>query len=381
MPGIDPPTRTGGQDELEQKLATNTGKLGVWLGRGIYLLMAILVFMEFVLNPIFMVAQAQAEGVDISFDYTSFLWWVRIIMLLLVTFATSGVQWALLSPDRPKGGWGVKAGWTIAVADTAMDGGGFLNVWYSPSILDPFSFDQSNLGFGLFPPAGASLTDWTAYLLVCAVCLFNEPFLAIVLGRLTFDVNSNTLPLVAGVSIMTKKAGEHYNKIKGIAISFAPLNMIAMDLVLFPLSMAGETSTRVVIWSVFSVLVTIFGIALWEYFNHIRVVGGHAFKDLSTKLRLLGIGAIAVTVIDGYFDLVGFNEALFGQATALPPMEGLAALLTAALVMIMCTASEPMIGDIFAPLGAMGMLQSPGGGGPSGPPGSPGNPRPMPGRP
>lgn len=376
--GIEPETQTGGQQKLQERLNKMTADLGSWLGKGIILFVVIVLAIEFILNPLFIIAQAQAEGVDVSPQLDSLQWWVRVNLLLLLTFATSGVQWALLAQGGGEGRQiGRVVGWIIAIGDTAMDGAGFL-AWINGGSLTDFTFDQASLLGGLFPPPGADAMQWVGVIAIWVICLGNEPFFTKILGRLTFDVDDDTEPFAKNISIYSEKAGELYNGVKFRAIHGAPICMFAMDLILFPLSAADQNSVYVVVWIVLSVMITLGGIAVWEYFNHLRKVGGYKISDLSAPLKRIAFFAFAITIVDSVFDLRGFNEALFGEVTFLPPMDGLSGPLTAVVVLLMCTACEPMVSDIFAPLAKLNILPN-NGGGPRGPIGSPGNARPMPG--
>src|SRR3954464_5039145 len=98
--GVSPPTKTGGHDEYVSRVGASMAFLGHGIGFGIFAFTLALVGLEVVLNPIFLFAQAEQSGGDIGNPITSLSWW----LIVLITFATTGIQYALLQPGGARDG-------------------------------------------------------------------------------------------------------------------------------------------------------------------------------------------------------------------------------------------------------------------------------------
>ncbi len=347
--GISPPVRTGGQDEFEKGIQKAASILGNVVGGGIFFFTLGLVSIEVILNPIFLFAQAKANGVDIGSPFVSMSWWTVIV----VTFATTGIQYALLQPGGDRKGIGYKIGWAIAIMDTLMDGGGFL-AWVNGGDIWKLSGDSTHLQFGILPPAGADSTQWIGWAFICAICLGHEPFLSQVLGRLTFDASPDAGIMAVNVSRWTERAGKLHNRIKLITISFAPYIMMGLDVMLFPQSANGQNGVIQLTWIILTIAVTLATMTVWEYYNHLRMEGSYKVRDLDRKHQIGFMVALGLTIFDSVYDLKGFNQVIYNQSALIPqhlPPGGLGQFfLTAGLVMLMCTAFEPMNSHLFGPL-------------------------------
>lgn len=346
--GITPPTRTGGQESFENGIEKAMSWLGNIMGAGILFFTVMLLVLELVLNPIFIFAQAKAEGVDVGSPLTSLSWWTIIV----VTFATTGIQYALLQPGSG-GGIGTKIGWSIAIMDTLMDGGGFA-AWVQGGDFWKLSGDSSGLFWGLFPPLDGGWENWVGYGAVCAVCLLHEPFLSMVLGRLNFEPGPEAGVGAMNVLKWTERAGKLHNRVKLVAISFAPYVMLFLDVLLFPQSVKGSAGLIQALWFILTFIVTLLAIVVWEYYNHLRREGGGAYtiRTLDRKHQAVFLGAVTVVVVDSLFDLMGFNQVVYGEGTLFPTDIAQTApfFLTAGLVMLMVTCFEPLNSDLFMPL-------------------------------
>ncbi len=353
--GISPPVRTGGQDKFESGVAKAASILGQFVGLGIFAFTIGLVSIEVILNPIFLFAQAKANGVHVGSPFTSMSWWTIIV----VTFATTGIQYALLQPGADKKSLGYKIGWAIAIMDTLMDGGGFV-AWMNGGNVLKLSGDSHDLLLGVFPPVGKPSSWWVGYFAICAICLLHEPFLGQVLGRLNFEPGPEAGLGAVNISKWTERAGKFHNGIKLITISAAPYIMMGLDVMLFPQSVKGQNSVIQFTWLLLTGVVTLLGMVVWEYWNHIRTEGGYKLKDLDAKHKGIFLGAIGVTIFDSVFDLQGFNQVIFNQSSMIPQNLPPGAIeqffLTAGLVLLMCTAFEPMNSHLFGPLSRLASM-------------------------
>lgn len=350
--GVTPPTVTGGRDGLESGLLKTMGLLGTTIGFIIFALTVIVLSIEVVLNPIYLFAQAKESGVDMGNPISSISWWIAVV----ITFATTGIQYALLAPGRPRQGLGYKVGWTIAIADTAMDGGGFA-AWLNSGSIMTLSGDSTILTLGVFPPLGwSNWPQWAGWLLVCVVCLFHEPFLEKVLSRMHFKPSPTAGITAINIAMWTERAGKLHNKVKLFAISLAPFVMLALDVLLFPQGMQDSTPQMRVFSIFMTFLITAVTVAVWEYYNHLNKEG-YPLKDLDRFHQLMFLGALTLTIGDSAVDLMGFNQTIFGSSFPLEADRTLPVFLTAGLVMLMCTAAEPMISDLFSPLATVGLIE------------------------
>ena len=369
MGGITPSTKVGGQDQFEERLYKVISFLGHSLGFGIFAFTVALLAIEVILNPIFLFAQAESSGVDTGTPLTSFSWWIVII----ITFSTTGIQYALLAPGARRGGIGRTFGWTIAGLDTLMDGGGFM-AWLNGGDFWKFNGDTSDLWLGIFPSLDATWPYWVAYFVIGGVCLLHEPFLEMMLGRLTFQPAPDASIFAVNISAWTERAGKVLSNVKLIAIGLAPYVMLTLDMLLFPQSVKGQPGMIQVVFFIVTVVITLMAIMAWEYYNHLREEGNYKLKDLDVKHKAVFLGALIIVVIDSFFDLMGFNRIIFGVASPLPPTAQVAVpfLLTAGLVMLMTTTFEPLNAHLFAPLARMGAISDGGMGDDIPPMGDPG---------
>lgn len=345
--GITPPTRTGGEEEFISGLQKAETLLGHVIGFGIFFFTFSLLVLELALNPIFIFAQAKNNGVEIGAPFVSISWWI----VILITFATTGLQYALLKPGHNKRRLGYMVGWIMAILDTLMDGAGF-SAYVAGGNPTNFSGDASHLTLGIFPESGSGLAIWMAYGFICFVCLLHEPFLNVVLGRLHFEP---TLAASNGPMIIlkwTERAGKMHNRVALVAIVFAPYIMLALDMLLFPKSVQGMSSIIQAIFFVMTVAITLVGIVGWEYWNHLTTEGGYKLKTLDQKHKMIFAAIILVTAVDSIGDQAGMNQILFGRSW--PQESGLgniaSFLLTSALVMMMCTFFEPLNSHVIMDL-------------------------------
>lgn len=353
--GVSPPVKSDGHDEFVQGLAKAMSVLGNIMGFGIWSFTIGLTAIELILNPIFLFAQAKANGVHIGAPLVSLSWWTIIV----VTFATTGIQYALLQPGGDRKSLGYKIGWTIAIMDTLMDGAGFL-AWANGGNVLKLSGDSSHLQFGILPPANAPMSQWVGWIFICAICLGHEPFLSQVLGRLSFVPGAEAGPMANNVLRWTSRAGKFHNRIKLISISFAPYIMMGLDVMLFPQSVKGQGSVIQLTWLILTVAVTLATITIWEYYNHLRSEGNYRVRELDRKHKIGFAVALGMTIFDSAFDLQGFNQVIYGKSVFFPTGLTTPALadyiLTAGLVMLMCTAFEPMNSHLFGPLSRLAAM-------------------------
>jgi hypothetical protein len=106
--------------------------------------------------------------------------------------------------------------------------------------------------------------------------------------------------------------------------------------------------------------VTLATITIWEYYNHLKTEGNYRIRELDRKHKIGFSVAIGMTLFDSAFDLQGFNQVIYGKSVFFPTGLTTAALadyiLTAGLVMLMCTAFEPMNSHLFGPLSRLASL-------------------------
>ncbi len=351
--GITPNTRIGGQDDFESKIVKVMSGLGNILGLLIFAFTVLLIAVDVVLNPIFLFSQAKNSGIDIGtpFGPGALAWWTVIV----ITICTTGLQYALLQPGKKTWGIGHIVGLIIMAMDTVMDGGGFLAWKEGGGSLLNLSGDSSHLQWGMFPVHGAAFGEWFAYGAVCVICAFHETFLSKVLGLLTFDFDPVKTDIMSvNIGRWVNRAGILLSRIKLIVLSLTPYIMLGLDVMLFPQSVRGQDGTTQFIWIILTFFVTTGTLALWRYYDHLRTAGGHKIKDLDRPHQLMFAGAIVASAVDSYFDLRGFNEAVYHQAASIPqnlPPGGFQQwLLTAGIVMLICTAFAPMYSHLFGPI-------------------------------
>ena len=345
---ITPPVRTGGQDNFERGVHRASGVLGNVVGGGIYIFTLALMALDIVLNPIFLFAQAKSNGVIVGSPFVSLSWWT----IILVTVATTGIQYALLQKGSDKSSIGYKIGWLMAIADTLMDGGGFA-AWLNGGDVFKLSGDSHNLFLGIFPPPGKPAAAWVGEIAIMAVCAFHEPFLGQVLGRLHFSPAPDASPGSINISRWTESAGKFHNRVKLVAISSAPYIMMGLDVILFPQSQKGQNGVIQFTWLMLTFIVTLGGMVVWEYWNHLHE-NNFRLKTLDRRHKMIFLGAIAISAFDSVFDLQGFNQVLFNQSSfipkGLPPGAIEQYFLTVGVVLLMTTAFEPLNSHLFAPL-------------------------------
>jgi hypothetical protein len=344
---ITPPTSTGGEEEFISGLQKAETVLGHVIGFGIFFFTVSLLVLELALNPIFIFAQAKNNGVEIGAPFVSLSWWI----VILITFATTGLQYALLKPGHNKRRLGYVVGWAMAILDTLMDGAGF-SAYVAGGSPTNFSGDASHLVLGIFPEQGSGLAIWAAYGFICFVCLLHEPFLNVVLGRLHFEPSlaSSNGPMV--ILKWTERAGKLHNRVALVAIVFAPYIMLSLDMLLFPKSVQGQSSIIQTIFFVMTVAITLVGIVGWEYWNHLVQEGKYKLKNLDRKHQGIFVAIMLVTIVDSVGDQAGMNQILFGRSWPQQSTMGnmTSFLVTSALVMLMCTFFEPLNSHVIMDL-------------------------------
>ncbi len=346
-----PPLKTGWEDEYQGRIAKFQKGLGWFVGFIIFSLTATLLAIELLMNPIFLFAQAEANHVQLGGVFS-----LATLALVLVTFATTGVQYALFQEGQDKKSIGYKLGWVIAALDTFMDGGGF-TAWLNGFVkADGFweglfqTGDSTGMLWSTFPPLDKEHAYWwMAEIFICSLCLLHERFLGRMLGRVRFEPGMGAGDGVINIYKWVYRAGKLYNMVKLIALAFAPYVMMGLDILLFSLSARGEAGPLQWLWLIFSMFITAAGMMIWESYNHLRKEG-YKLKDLDRTFKFTFYGALAVTLFDSVLDLIGFNKIIFGSAWPSDVGMTLPFILTAGLVMLLCTTFEALNSDLFLPL-------------------------------
>jgi hypothetical protein len=362
MSGIEPPTHVGGDEMFYKNLSEWMGRLGSTIGAGIYMLVLSFLIVELVLNPVFMLAQAEKQGVNTT-PIISTAWWLAWVG----TLCTTGLQYALFNrpKDRPGRKAGIIVAWVIVVIDTAMDAGGFAALMQGDIMR--LKGDPSQLTGGILPagipwPGHGDVVLWLFTVIFAAICAAHEPFLRRGLGRLAFTPDLDAGLFETNILAWTEHAGKLFNGVSQVAIIATPFLVMTFDVVLFTQSVADRGGGYVAVSFVGSGFVTGLGIFLWEYYSHLQrhPSGKYAFNKLNRTNQWMFIAAIGIVIVDSGFDLVGFNQALYGQATILPPNAGLLLpyLLTTGLILCVCTMFEPLNSDLFGPLARLARQQA-----------------------
>lgn len=350
MTGITPRTKTGGQDEWEAKLAAAMALLGKAIGIGLFGVVVVILTLELLLNPIFLFAQAHENGVEIGNPLTSLGWW----SVTIVTFATTGVQYALFDENSKNGTLGVKIAWTIAVMDTFMDGGG-IAAWLIGVVHgEYFSPDTSALLFGMFPSTESPWWVWVSYVTVAAICFVHEKFLRLFLGRESFKAAPDAPQMTVNIAAWIHRAGNWFNAFRFFAIASAPVILLGLDMLLFTQSVRGTNFVVSALFLFFTIMVTLVTMMAWEYYAHLRD-RGYQVQKLDQTHRVAFAVALLGVFGDSLGDLSGFNNLIFGEATLWPTQLDMVGpfVLTAGLVILMTSMFEPMFTDVFSQVGKL----------------------------
>ena len=353
MPGrITPRTQIGGQEQTQRQIMKSMSGLGTIIGLIIFGGTALLIAVDTLLNPIFLFAQARASGIDIGTPFGNgwLAWWT----VGLITLCTTGIQYAFFDPGSK--GWGIGriVGIIIMAMDTAMDGGGFLAWQASGSHLTNLTGDATHLRWGMFPAVGSSGGEWFVWGVICATCAFHELFLGKVLGMVTFKPSVQADAMNVKIALWVYRAGQLLNSIRLVALSFTPYIMLGLDVVLFPQSQRAKDGGTQFGWIIVTAFVTILTLMLWRYYNDLHVEGGYKILQLDRTHQFMFFAAVAMSTIDSAYDLKGFNEAVYHQSGWVPqnlPAGGIQQwMLTAGIVMLICTAFAPMYSQLFGPV-------------------------------
>lgn len=356
--GVEPEGATGYELEFREGLEKRMRFLGRVIGRFIILFTVIVLGFDLALNSIFMFANSGQNGVNLPLYSPGF--WV----ILLISPATTGIQYALFDARGRGSGLGYTLGWVIAILDTVMDGSGFLAWLESMRGQDLIGTDSSHMLFNTFPTFNMPWWEWMWWGVMMALCFFHERFLELFLRRKTFAPSPDAGAMALEIAILVEKAGKIFKKVKLNAISWAPYIMFALDMMLFAQSVRGQYWGITASIYFASLLITVATMMVWERYFTLREEGYKvmAFKaeskhmQLNRKYRLIFMGAIGITLADSIGDLKGFNQLIFGDNAGFIPYDWRLAvpfLLTAGLVLTMTTAFEPMNSQLFSPLVAL----------------------------
>lgn len=319
-----------------------TGFIGTWGGALALALAAMLLAADLALGPFFLYAQAETNGVELNWLAQATPWVFSIAMtgLLYALWETVGIKYSKL--------WIKIMAIVVNVADTLTDIGGANYL---------FTGDTA-AGQRFWPPEGTPTQQIVMIYVLGIACFFHEPLLGWLLGKYEGAVDTAAEYGDPGFGekmeiFLVKAAGVLMNLVKFIGKMGATFALPALDLVLTPL-LVPFGWTDVTFWSVVgaSVAMTAIQSRLWA---RTREMGGiKAAIAMSTKDKLMVYILGALVLVDTYFDVRGYNMALYGDPGNLlnvVPSPTPNWFVTIGILIVLCSFGELLGREVFTILG------------------------------
>lgn len=293
------PTGGDGLNRLANEFTT--GFIGVWGGFLALALAGILLVADLGLGPFFLYAQAQHNGVQLNLMAIATPWVFSVAMtgLLYALWETIGIRYSKR--------WIKVLALAINIADTLTDIGGanFL-----------FTHDPE-AGQKFWPPEGTPTQQVVMIYALGIACFFHEPLLGWLLGRYTAAVDTAAEYGDPGAGekleeALVKGAGWLMNTVKFVGKMGATFALPALDVILTPLLISpSDKTTYIAVWAG-SFLMTAVQSQLWrrtKEFGGIKATIAMSTKD-AIMVYVLGF----LIIVDTYFDVKGYNQALYGNS-------------------------------------------------------------------
>jgi hypothetical protein len=319
-----------------------TGFIGTWGGVLALALAAILLVADLGLGPFFLYAQAEHNGVELNLAAKATPWIFSVAMtgLLYALWETIGIRYSKQ--------WIKWLAVAINIGDSLTDIGGANYL---------FTHDPE-AGQKFWPPVGTPTQQVVLIYALGIACFFHEPLLGWLLGRYTAAIDTAAEFGDPGFgekmeAFLVKSAGLLMNTVKFVGKMGATLALPALDLILTPLLINYETDlTSFVAVVALSVAMTAIQSRLWA---RTKEMGGiKAAIALSTKDKLMVYILGFLVIVDTYFDVRGYNQALYGDPGNIfnvIPEPTPSWFVTVGILIALCSFGELIGREIFTILG------------------------------
>lgn len=327
--------------------------IGTWSGFLGMFLAAALIVADLSLGPFFLYAQADHNGIELGLvaKITPWVFSVALTGLLYALWETIGARYTKQ--------WIKWLAVAINIGDTLTDIGGAN--WL-------FTHDPK-AGQSFLPPPGTPTQSIILIYVLGIACFFHEPLLGWLLGHYqgAVDAAAEYGEPTWGEKVelfLVKFGGVLMNTVKFFGKMGATFMLPALDIILTPLNItSGNTVTYVSIW-VSSIGITAIQSRLWA---RTREFGGiKAAMEMSTKDRIMVMSLYILIIVDTYFDVRGYNQALYGEkgnwfnVISHPTQSWL---VTIGILAALCSFGELLTREVFTILGRQAATIRKGGGG------------------
>lgn len=342
MTGPDP---TGGEGISYAGSQVAEGLYKTLMAGLTFVIIPVIIVADLFLGPMFLWAQAVSENVELDA--------LSVFTPILFSFATTGLQYGLWQTigDNYGNKWIKVIAWSLAVADTLTDIGG-LN-WALNG--------NAEAGRHFVPLAGTESINIFLMYFGGVLLLVHEIALRWILGRKQAKVNVKGTPVGLGNQIEAGViffSGVILNCTDFLAKVGAVVAIVFLDVILTPQLADGDLSFNTVqAWALWllSLMLTVLTAQTWRRCQELggvkKALEITRADPAQKRFTYVIYGLFVMIIVDTCFDVAGYNNAMYGEASVLIDNPSPAWVLTVAMLVVLCGMGELLNRTMFTILG------------------------------